>query len=168
MCWIVMDNSTEANVSCSECKLERARKFQRRVVGAKKRKAPEGVAAAIPKGTTVGHFVQFISDTLDIMDEFSNMKVFYIVTDNAPIHPPDVVDPVISQRGYILVYLPPYSPELNPIGMFGKYSRSTAKMRILQKKSTNFKIKFGGFPKKKKNIGCFKLISRIVSNKFHR
>ncbi|KAG1509243.1 hypothetical protein G6F47_001604 [Rhizopus delemar] len=69
---------------------------KRRVVGAKKRKAPEGVAAAIPKGTTTGHFVQFISDTLDIMDEF----------------------PKLERVSYL--YLPPYSPELNPIEMFWK------------------------------------------------
>jgi hypothetical protein len=49
------------------------------------------------------------SDTLDIMDEFPNMKGFHIVMDNAPIHPKDVVDPVTLQRGYIPVYLPPYS-----------------------------------------------------------
>ncbi|EIE77307.1 hypothetical protein G6F46_011653 [Rhizopus delemar] len=47
---------------------------KRRVVGAKKRKVPEDAVAAIPKGTTAGHFVQFISDTLDIVDEFPSMK----------------------------------------------------------------------------------------------
>ncbi|KAG1539963.1 hypothetical protein G6F46_007974 [Rhizopus delemar] len=49
------------------------------------------------------------------MDEFPNMKGFHVVMDNAPIHSRDVVDPIISERGYIPVYLPPYSPELNPI-----------------------------------------------------
>ncbi|EIE86270.1 hypothetical protein G6F46_010050 [Rhizopus delemar] len=68
---------------------------KRRVVGAKKRKAPEGVAAVIPKGTTAGHFVQFISDTLDIIDEFPNMKGFHMVMDNAPAHSRDVVDPTV-------------------------------------------------------------------------
>lgn len=100
---------------------------KRKVVGAKKRKAPEGDAAAIPKGTTAGHFVQFISDTLDIMDEFPNMKGFHIVMDNAPIHPRDVVDPIILQREYIPVYLPPYSPELNPIEMFWKVLKDRVK-----------------------------------------
>ncbi|KAG1049283.1 hypothetical protein G6F43_008382 [Rhizopus delemar] len=100
---------------------------KRRVVGAKKRKAPEGVAAAIPKGTTTGHFVQFISDTLDIMDEFPNLKGFHIVMDNALIHHHYVVDPIITQRGYIPVYLPPYSPELNPIEMFWKVLKDRVK-----------------------------------------
>jgi hypothetical protein len=29
--------------------------------------------------------------------------------DNAPIHSHDIVDPLIVERGYIPVYLPPYS-----------------------------------------------------------
>ncbi|KAG1457472.1 hypothetical protein G6F56_006596 [Rhizopus delemar] len=63
------------------------------------RKAPEDAVAAIPKGTTAGHFVQFISDTLDIIDEFPNVKGFHMVMDNAPIHSRDVVDPIILERG---------------------------------------------------------------------
>lgn len=93
---------------------------KRRVVGATKRKAAGEMAPAIPKGTTSGHYVQFISDTMDIMDEFPHMKGTHIVMDNAPIHSPQLVDPVIIERGYIPVYLPPYSPELNPIEMFWK------------------------------------------------
>ncbi|KAI9279886.1 hypothetical protein BY458DRAFT_553659 [Sporodiniella umbellata] len=54
------------------------------------------VAAAIPKGTTAVHFVQLITDTLDIMDEFPNVKGFHIVMNNAPTHPRDVVDPIVS------------------------------------------------------------------------
>ncbi|GAN11558.1 hypothetical protein MAM1_0691d11127 [Mucor ambiguus] len=91
---------------------------KRKVVGAKKRKAPGDNGSAIPKRTTSGHHLQFISDTLDIIDEFPNMKGFHIVMDNAPIHSHDIVDPVIVERGYIPVYLPPYSSELNPIEMF--------------------------------------------------
>jgi transposase len=48
------------------------------------------------------------------MDEF-NMKECHIVMDNIPIHSPETVDPIILERNYISVYLPPYSLELNPI-----------------------------------------------------
>jgi hypothetical protein len=100
---------------------------KRRVVGATKRKAAGDMAPTIPKGTTSGHYIQFISDTMDIMDEFPNMKGTHIVMDNAPIHSPQLIDPFITERGYIPVYLPLYSPELNPIEMFWKVLKDRVK-----------------------------------------
>lgn len=38
--------------------------------------------------------------------------------DNAPIHTIDAIDAMITERGYKYVYLPPYSPELNPNEQF--------------------------------------------------
>lgn len=99
---------------------------RRKVMGATKRKAPEG-QLSVPKGTTGEHYLQFISDTMDIMDEFSEMKGYFIIMDNAPIHVPEIIDPIIMQRGYTPVYLPPYSPELNPIEQF--WSIIKAKVR---------------------------------------
>jgi transposase len=101
---------------------------RRKVVGATKRKSPED-RISVPKGTTSGHYLNFINDTMDIMDEFPEMRGFFIVMDNAPIHVPDSIDPIIEKRGYKPVYLPPYSPELNPIEQFwailkGKVKRS--------------------------------------------
>ncbi|KAG2191303.1 hypothetical protein INT47_005744 [Mucor saturninus] len=90
---------------------------RRKVVGATKRKAPKDKLSVL-KGTTGGHYLQFLSDTMDIMDEFPNMKCYFIIMDNAPIHVPVVIDPVIVKRSYTPVYLPPYSPELNPIEQF--------------------------------------------------
>jgi transposase len=46
------------------------------------------------------------------------MKGFYTVMDNTPIHTADYIDEMISKRGYKSIYLPPYSPELNPIENF--------------------------------------------------
>ncbi|KAG1164935.1 hypothetical protein G6F36_013613 [Rhizopus arrhizus] len=89
----------------------------KKVVGAAKRKAPEE-RLIVPKGTTGEHYLQLISDTMEIMDEFSEMKGYFIVMDNAPIHALDMIDPVIEKRGRTPVYLPPYSPELNPIEQF--------------------------------------------------
>ncbi|KAG1167496.1 hypothetical protein G6F36_012526 [Rhizopus arrhizus] len=90
---------------------------RRKAVGATKRKAPED-QLSVPKGTIGEHYLQFISDTMDIMDGFSEMKDYFIIMDNAPIHVPEIIDPIIIQRGYIPVYLPPYSPELNLIEQF--------------------------------------------------
>ncbi|KAG1136875.1 hypothetical protein G6F37_011645 [Rhizopus arrhizus] len=99
---------------------------KRIVVGATKRKAPEDTASAILKGTTACHYVQFISDTLDIMDVFPNMKGLHIVMANAPIHSPEAIDLIILERGYIRVYLYTYITttlfHLNSdlLGCFGK------------------------------------------------
>lgn len=56
------------------CLRQPGNSHKRRVVCARKRKVTDNFAANIPKGTTGGHFVQFVSDTLEIMDELSDMK----------------------------------------------------------------------------------------------
>lgn len=53
----------------------------------------------------------------------------YIVMDNTPIHTADDIDEMISKKRYRSIYLPPYSPELNPIENFG----STMKFRGQEK-----------------------------------
>ena len=45
-----------------------------------------------------------------------------VVMDNATIHHSEIIKQLIEQKGAKLVYLPPYSPDLNPIElMFGQY-----------------------------------------------
>jgi transposase len=105
---------------------------RRKVVGTSKRKAPED-QLSVPKGTTGEHYLQFISDTMDIMDEFPEMKGHFIIMDNAPIHVPEMIDSIIMQRGYTGVYPPPYSPELNPIEQF----RSIIKAKVRRTKLTD-------------------------------
>lgn len=46
------------------------------------------------------HYIQFISDTLDILEEPPNIKGFHILIDNAPIYVPEVIDPAIIGLGY--------------------------------------------------------------------
>ncbi|OBZ91037.1 hypothetical protein A0J61_00923 [Choanephora cucurbitarum] len=91
----------------------------RKAAGATKRKAPED-RLNLPKGTTSNHFMQSVVDTMDIMDQFPEMRGYHIVMDNAPIHVHNNVDPILICRGYTSVYLPPYSPKLNPIEQFWK------------------------------------------------
>jgi transposase len=43
------------------------------------------------------------------------MKGNYLVMDNAPIHTPAKVRELVESWGYQCLYLPPYSPFLNPI-----------------------------------------------------
>lgn len=49
---------------------------RRKVVGVTKRKSPED-RISVPKGTTSGHYLNFINDTMDIMDEFPEMRGFF-------------------------------------------------------------------------------------------
>lgn len=70
------------------------------------------------------------------MDEFSNMKGFYIVIDKAPIHSHGLFGPVIIERGYIPVQLLPYSPELNPVEWFWKVLKDEVKRAKLNDAET--------------------------------
>ncbi|KAI9033609.1 hypothetical protein CLU79DRAFT_676485, partial [Phycomyces nitens] len=36
--------------------------------------------------TTSAHYLKFINEVLDVMDEVGNMKGFYLVMDNCSIH----------------------------------------------------------------------------------
>lgn len=87
---------------------------KRKVLGVTKKKATED-RIYVPKGTTSGHYLNFINDTMDIMDEFPEMKGVFIVMNNAPIYVPEIIDLMIKKRGNTPVYLPPCSPEINPI-----------------------------------------------------
>lgn len=54
---------------------------------------------------------------MDILDTH-DMHNMYLVMDNAKIHHNNRVIQVIQERGYKPVFLPPYSPFLNPIEEF--------------------------------------------------
>ncbi|KAG0734083.1 hypothetical protein G6F35_012903 [Rhizopus arrhizus] len=108
---------------------------RRKVVGATKRKAP-GDKVSVPNGTTGAHYMHFIVDTMDIMDTFPDMQGYHIAMDNAPIHVLALIDPLIEKRGYVPVYLPPYSPELNPIEDFWAIIKSKVKRHALKDTET--------------------------------
>ncbi|GAA5809628.1 hypothetical protein MFLAVUS_003040 [Mucor flavus] len=54
------------------------------------------------------------------MVRYPEMRGFYLIIDNAPIHLSSEVNHTMENRNkdYKCVYLPPYSPELNPIEQF--------------------------------------------------
>jgi hypothetical protein len=62
-------------------------------------------------------FLAYISNVMDVLDR-NNMKGHYLVMDNAPIHTTVKVRELVESRGYQCLYLPPYSPFLNPIEAF--------------------------------------------------
>lgn len=70
------------------------------------------------------------------MDKFPEMKGHYLIMDNAPIHTGKIIGEMIEERGYKCIYLPPYSPELNPIEQFWSVVKSSVKREFVLKKDT--------------------------------
>lgn len=92
---------------------------QRRIDGVgRKRKHTPNVKKS--KGTTTATLFKFYSKN-------PLMNGFYIVMDNAPIHTHSGIDELITSRGYRSIYLPPYSPELNPIEQFWSVVKNKVK-----------------------------------------
>ena len=72
----------------------------------------------VAKGTATAHFVRFINELLDIMDIDESLMGRYLVMDYCTIHKSHPMIRKIDSRGYRVMHLPPYSPELNPIKQF--------------------------------------------------
>ena len=89
------------------------------VSASKKRKANDAKAMVVSGrvGTRTEHFLAYVSNVMDVLDRH-DMKGYYLVMDNAPIHTPTKVCDLVESRGYKCLYLPPYSPFLNPIEEF--------------------------------------------------
>lgn len=69
-------------------------------------------------GTVTSHYFNFVAMTSGVMDKHEIFKGHCLVIDNAPIHKHAVIRQYIRSRGYSCVYLPLYSPKLNPIEQF--------------------------------------------------
>ncbi|KAG1501917.1 hypothetical protein G6F46_003392 [Rhizopus delemar] len=72
----------------------------------------------LAKGTTTAHFVRSINELLDIMNMDESLMGSYLVMGCCNIHKPHPNIRKIESRGYRVMYLPPCSPELNPIEQF--------------------------------------------------
>jgi hypothetical protein len=90
----VVDIDLRITEKPKQCKFERGTK----------RKQTTGPQRA--KGTTTGHCLSFIRNTLDEMNNNPLMSNFFIVIDNAPIHMHRDIDELITLRCYRSIYLP--------------------------------------------------------------
>lgn len=70
------------------------------------------------------------------MDQHKEFKGHYIIMDNASVHTNNYIQQYIEGRGYGCIYLPPYSPELNPIEQFWSVYKSKLKRETLLDKET--------------------------------
>ncbi|KAG2208751.1 hypothetical protein INT47_007850 [Mucor saturninus] len=87
-------------------------------------------------GTVNDHYFNFIASFLNVLDQHEQSKGFYIVMDNVPIHKNVDIERYIVNCGYGCVYLPPYSPEVNPIEQFWSVVKSKLKREKLLEKET--------------------------------
>lgn len=71
-------------------------------------------ARVVEGSFTMPRFRSFLNGLLDQMDEDMPLGS-YIIMDNARIHHDPSIVELIKQRGYHIMYLPPYSPDFNPI-----------------------------------------------------
>lgn len=70
------------------------------------------------QGSTDGAlFESFIEELLPFCGRWPNPKSVLIM-DNASFHRSDRIDQLCREAGVVLLYLPPYSPDLNPIEEF--------------------------------------------------
>lgn len=103
----------------------------------KKRKAntQEAKPKPLKKGTTAYHIVKFMEVVMDTLDKHDK-KGFYIVMDNCRIHHSAFVVEAIIKRGYKPLFMPPYSPFLNPIEECWAKIKSNIKRNPLDKADT--------------------------------
>ena len=71
----------------------------------------------VKSGTGTQHFLDFWELVMDALDK-SNLYGETLVMDNAKIHHAKLVHQVAKDRGYKMLYLPPYSPFLDYIELF--------------------------------------------------
>jgi transposase len=102
----------------------------------KKRKVTGEKKAKKTVGTVIGHYFNFIANTLDVFDRHKHFKGCYLVMDNAPIHNSVQIERLVVRRDYGCVYLPPYSPELNPIEQFWSVVKSRMKRERMLSEET--------------------------------
>jgi hypothetical protein len=81
-------------------------------------------------------YFSLLKATLDEMDRYPEMRGHYLVMDNAPTHSSTDIGKYINSRGYRYVYLPPYSPKLNPIEQFWSAVKSKMKQNKFLEKET--------------------------------
>ncbi|KAI5152145.1 hypothetical protein ENBRE01_2602, partial [Enteropsectra breve] len=81
------------------------------------------------------YFTIFMQDLLrEIRDSGIHEAVF--VMDNVPFHKVDAIKNLIVGAGFELIFLPPYSPFLNPIeNMFSKWKQTVRSMRVQNEES---------------------------------
>ena len=88
------------------------------VTTSKKRKLQDGEERLVNKvGTRTHHFCQFMETVMGVPEKNDTCGLIFMM-DNVSIHHSSIVKDTVENRGAHKLYLPPYSPVLNPIEEF--------------------------------------------------
>ena len=106
------------------------------VTGSKKRKLDAKEERIVAKvGTRTEHFLDFLEIVMDVLGK-NNMHGKILIMDNAKIHHTILVQKAVEKRGYRILYLPAYSPFLNPIELFWSKLKAGIRRELLTKDDT--------------------------------
>ncbi|KAG0932292.1 hypothetical protein G6F57_010454 [Rhizopus arrhizus] len=81
--------------------------------GYKKQKIA-GTKRALPHDTKSSHFLLFVEEMTSTLNKLG-LHNMHIIMDNATIHKTEEIVTAIRENGHTALFLPPYSPFLNPI-----------------------------------------------------
>lgn len=81
--------------------------------GYKKQKIA-GTKRALPHDTKSSHFLLFVEEMTSTLNKLG-LHNMHIIMDNATIHKTEEAVTAIRENGHTALFLPPYSPFLNPI-----------------------------------------------------
>ncbi|CEP20206.1 hypothetical protein [Parasitella parasitica] len=87
------------------------------------------------KGTTAYHIVKFMQTVMDTLDNHDK-KGLFIVMNNCRIHHSAFVVDAFNKRGFKTLFMPPYSPFLNPIEECWSKIKSNIKRNPLDEANT--------------------------------
>ena len=73
---------------------------------------------------------------------YEDKEKIYFIVDNAPYYTSNIVKSRAVEFGITIVYLPPYSPNLNPIERLWKYMNEKVRNNVffIQPKTSNNKF----------------------------
>ncbi|KAG2217446.1 hypothetical protein INT45_009645 [Circinella minor] len=106
------------------------------VVASKKRKLRSGEEKVVGKiGIRAEHYIEFLEVLMGVLKE-NGMDGRTLIMDNASIHKTPEVMEAVRKQGFEILYLPPYSPFLNPIEEFWSKLKAGVKRHLLTSDDT--------------------------------
>lgn len=112
------------------------------VVGKKKKLDKRKTQQPNPKGTATNHYLSFLKEALNTMDNFEYMHNPYLAMDNAPIYKRVDIQEMIEKRSYKCIYLILYSPELNLAEQFWSVVKNRLKRHeIIQEETLQDRVR---------------------------